>query len=77
VQIETIILRYPIPEIEVDDFIFKNTGATADNPSTEIPGETLQVKGFDQWGNQHKQVLYCVQNRGEGIEGPIRVRRRR
>lgn len=77
VQIETIILRYPIPEIEVDDFIFKNTGATPDNPSTEIPGETLQVKGFDQWGNQYKQVLYCVQNRGEGIEGPIRIRRKR
>ena len=50
----TIILRYPIPEIEVDDFIYRNMGATDENPLMELPAEKFQVKGFGEWGDRYK-----------------------
>ena len=78
----TIILLRPLPEIEVDDFIFRNTGAMEDNPPVELPAERYQVKGFGDWGG-YKQVLYCVRVRGDGeadaltgAHSPLRVRRR-
>ena len=78
----TIILQRPLPAIEVDDFIFRNTGATKDNPP-ELPAEKFQVKGFGEWGDRYKQVLYCVRVRGDGeadalagVHSPLRVRRR-
>ena len=83
VNLFTIIPLYPNPEIEVDDFIFKNTCATADNPPMELPAEKFQVKGFGEWGDRYKQVLYCVRVRGDGeadalagVHSPLRVRRR-
>ena len=57
----TIILLRPLPEIEVDDFIFRNTGAMEGNPPMDLPPERYQVKGFGEWGDRYKQVLYCVQ----------------
>lgn len=82
IELHTIIPQYPMPEIEVDDFAFGNMGATEDSPPTELPGERLQVKGFGKWG-RYKQVLYCVQVRGDGeadaltgAHSPLRVRRR-
>ena len=81
-RLTTIIPRYPNPEIEVDDFIFKNTGATEANPPMELPAEKFQVKAFGDWGG-YKQVLYCVRVRGDGeadaltgVHSPLRVRRR-
>ena len=83
-NLHTIIPLYPNPEIEVDDFIFRNTGATEDSPPMELPAEKFQVKGFGEWGNRYKQVLYCVRVRGDGeadvlagVHSPLRVRRRR
>ena len=38
INLFTIIPQRPMPEIEVDDFIFGNMGATDDNPPTELPG---------------------------------------
>ena len=55
--------KHLMPEIEVDDFIFGNMGATEDNPPMELPAERYQVKGFGDWGG-YKQVLYCVGVRG-------------
>ena len=82
INLHTIIPQYPMPEIEVDDFIFGNMGATEDNPSVELPAERYQVKGFGEWGG-YKQVLYCVRVRGDGeadaltgAHSPLRVRRR-
>lgn len=78
----TIILRHPIPEIEVDDFLYRNMGATKGNPPMELPAEKFQVKGFGEWGDRYKQVLYCVLVRGDGeadalagVHSPLRVRR--
>ena len=83
VNLFTIIPLYPNPEIEVDDFIFKNTGATEDQSPMELPAEKFQVKGFGEWGDRYKQVLYCVRVRGDGeadalagVHSPLRVRRR-
>ena len=80
----TIILLRPLPEIEVDDFIFRNTGATEGNPPMDLPPERYQVKGFGEWGDRYKQVLYCVGVRGDGeadaltgAHSPLRVRNRR
>ena len=80
----TIILLRPLPEIEVDDFIFRNTGATEGNPPMDLPPERYQVKGFGEWGDRYKQVLYCVRVRGDGeadaltgAHSPLRVRNRR
>ena len=82
INLHTIIPRYPMPEIEVDDFIFGNMGATDDQPPVELPAERYQVKGFGDWGG-YKQVLYCVRVRGDGeadaltgAHSPLRVRRR-
>ena len=82
INLHTIIPRYPMPEIEVDDFIFGNMGATDDQPPVELPAERYQVKGFGEWGG-YKQVLYCVRVRGDGeadaltgAHSPLRVRRR-
>ena len=84
VNLFTIIPQYPMPEIEVDDFIFGNMGATEANPPTDLPAEKFQVKGFGEWGNRYKQVLYCVRVRGDGeadalagVHSPLRVRNRR
>ena len=84
INLFTIIPQRPMPEIEVDDFIFGNMGATDDNPPTELPAERYQVKAFGEWGNQYKQVLYCVSVRGDGeadalagAHSPLRVRNRR
>ena len=81
-RLTTIIPRYPNPAIEVDDFIFKNTGATEDSPPMELPAEKFQVKAFGDWGG-YKQVLYCVRVRGDGeadaltgVHSPLRVRRK-
>ena len=83
INLHTIIPQYPMPEIEVDDFIFGNMGATDDNPPMELPAERYQVKGFGEWGG-YKQVLYCVRVRGDGeadalagAHSPLRVRNRR
>ena len=80
----TIILLRPLPEIEVDDFIFRNTGATEESPPMDLPPERYQVKGFGEWGDRYKQVLYCVRVRGDGeadalagAHSPLRVRNRR
>ena len=80
----TIILLRPLPEIEVDDFIFRNTGATEGNPPMDLPPERYQVKGFGEWGDRYKQMLYCVRVRGDGeadaltgTHSPLRVRNRR
>ena len=82
INLHTIIPQYPMPEIEVDDFAFGNMGATAESPPTELPPERYQVKGLGKWG-RYKQVLYCVQVRGDGeadaltgAHSPLRVRRR-
>ena len=82
INLHTIIPQYPMPEIEVDDFIFGNMGATEDSPPIELPAERYQVKGFGDWGG-YKQVLYCVRVRGDGeadaltgAHSPLRVRRR-
>ena len=84
VTLFTIIPQYPMPEIEVDDFIFDNMGDTEDNPPTELPAEKYQVKAFGDWGGRYKQVLYCVRVRGDGeadalagAHSPLRVRNRR
>ena len=84
INLFTIIPQYPMPEIEVDDFIFGNMGATEDNPPTELPAEKYQVKAFGEWGNRYKQMLYCVRVRGDGeadalagAHSPLRVRNRR
>ena len=84
VTLFTIIPQYPMPEIEADDFIFANMGATEDNPPTELPAEKYQVKAFGDWGGRYKQVLYCVRVRGDGeadalagAHSPLRVRNRR
>ena len=84
INLHTIIPQYPMPEIEVDDFIFGNMGATEDNPPTDLPAEKFQVKGFGEWGGRYKQVLYCVLVRGDGeadaltgVHSPLRVRNRR
>ena len=76
--------KHLMPDIEVDDFIFGNMGATEDNPPVELPAERYQVKGFGEWGNRYKQVLYCVRVRGDGeadalagAHSPLRVRNRR
>ena len=50
INLHTIIPQYPMPEIEVDDFIFGNMGATEDSPPIELPAERYQVKGFGDWG---------------------------
>ena len=84
INLFTIIPQRPMPEIEVDDFIFGNMGATDTAPPTELPAERYQVKAFGEWGNQYKQVLYCVLVRGDGsadalagAHSPLRVRNRR
>ena len=71
-----------LPEVEVNDFIFWNTGTTAGNPPMELPVEKFQVKGLGKWGDRYKQVLYCVRVRGDGeadaltgVHSPLRVRR--
>ena len=83
INLHTIIPQYSMPEIEVDDFIFGNMGATDDQPPVELPAERYQVKGFGEWGG-YKQVLYCVRVRGDGeadalagAHSPLRVRKRR
>ena len=43
---------------------FRNTGATEGNPPMDLPPERYQVKGFGEWGDRYKQVLYCVRVRG-------------
>ena len=80
----TIILLRPLPEIEVDDFIFRNTGATEGNPPMDLPPERYQVKVWGEWGDRYKQMLYCVRVRGDGeadalagAHSPLRVRNRR
>ena len=82
INLHTIIPQYPMPEVEVDDFVFGNMGATEDSPPVELPPERYQVKGLGEWGG-YKQVLYCVQVRGDGeadaltgAHSPLRVRRR-
>ena len=58
----TIILRHPIFEIEIDDYIYLNAGATPENPPTSLPaGERLQVKARSAAG-MLKQILYCVRS---------------
>ena len=47
-NLHTIIPLYPNPEIEVDDFIFRNTGATEDSSPMELSAEKFQVKGFGE-----------------------------
>ena len=32
----------------------------------DLPPERYQVKGFGEWGDRYKQVLYCVRVRGDG-----------
>ena len=83
INLHTIIPQYPMSEIEVDDFIFRNTGAMEGNPPMDLPPERYQVKGFGEWGDRYKQVLYCVRVRGDGeadaltgAHSPLRVRRR-
>ena len=84
VNLFTIILQRPMPEIEVDDFIFWNAGATEAQPPMELPAERCQVKEIGKWENGYKQVLYCVRVSGDGeadalagVHSPLRVRNRR
>ena len=58
----TIILRHPVFEIEIDDYIYLNAGATPENPPISLPaGERLQVKARSAAG-MLKQILYCVRS---------------
>ena len=58
----TIVLRHPVFEIEIDDYIFLNVGATPENPPISLPaGERLQVKARFAAG-MLKQILYCVRS---------------
>lgn len=58
----TIVLRHPIFEIEIDDYIYLNAGVTPENPPTGLPaGERLQVKAWSAAG-MLKQILYCVRS---------------
>ena len=59
----TIVLEYPIPELQIDDYIVPNTGATTQNPPTILDsGEKYQVKGIQEAGKQYKQILYCIRS---------------
>ena len=60
-----------------------NLSATVGDPMMDLPPERYQVKGFGEWGDRYKQVLYCVRVRGDGeadaltgAHSPLRVRRR-
>lgn len=56
----TIVLRHPVFEIEIDDYIFLNAGATSESPPTSLPaGDRLRVKARSAAGRL-KQILYCV-----------------
>ena len=56
----SIVLRHLVFEIEIDDYIYLNAGATPENPPTHLPaGERLQVKARSAAG-MFKQILYCV-----------------
>ena len=56
----TIVLRHPVFEIDIDDYISLNAGATPENPPASLPaGERLQVKARSAAG-MLKQILYCV-----------------
>ena len=58
----TIILRPPVFEVEIDDYIYLNAGATPENPPISLPaGERLQVKARSAAG-MLKQILYCVRS---------------
>ena len=58
----TIILRHPVFEIEIDDYIYLNAGATPENPPISLPaGERLEVKARSAAG-MLKQILYCVRS---------------
>ena len=58
----TIVLRHPVFEIEIDDYIFINVGATPENPPGNLPAEDrLQVKARFAAG-MLKQILYCVRS---------------
>ena len=83
-QVHTIIPKYPINDIELDDYFYDNTGATEDDPPTVLGATGYQVKGFGEWGRRSKQMLYCVQVRADGevdrlagAHSPLRVRNRR
>ena len=61
-----------------------NLRATVGDPTMDLPPERYQVKGFGEWGDRYKQVLYCVRVRGDGeadaltgAHSPLRVRNRR
>ena len=61
-----------------------NLRATVGDPTMDLPPERYQVKGFCEWGDRYKQVLYCVRVRGDGeadaltgAHSPLRVRNRR
>ena len=43
-----------------------NLRATVGDPTMDLPPERYQVKGFGEWGDRYKQVLYCVWVRGDG-----------
>ena len=58
----TIVLRHPVFEIEIDDYIYLNAGATPENPPISLPaGERLEVKARSAAG-MLKQILYCVRS---------------
>ena len=44
-NLHTIIPLYPNPEIEVDDFIFRNAGATEDSPPMETASGKVSGEG--------------------------------
>ena len=48
INLHTIIPQYPMPEIEVDDFIFGNMGATEDSPPSGTASRA--VSGERVWG---------------------------
>ena len=58
----TIVLEYPILELEEDDYIVPNSGATDDDPPDVLAaGEKYQIKSIEGAGIRYKQVLYCIQ----------------
>ena len=85
VNLFTIYLERPMPEIEIDDFVMEaQAGVDALPPGVDVlPPERYQVKGFGEWGDRYRQVLYCVRVRGDGeadalagVHSPLRIRRR-
>ena len=55
-----IVLRHPVFEIEIDDYIFLTVGATPESQLTDLSaGDRLQVKARLAVGRM-KQILYCV-----------------